>query len=271
MNNFLRFLLFWLIAIVLVDMIASLFLDSVIKHSGIRYSRMTAEYYDVAVLGNSRGVNSVNEEIFENEEDLEVLNLSHNGLSSSEILHLAKFLRDSATVYIEASAFLWSDKPSKSNNARFNVFKHLRGESWKLLSLSNYNHEIFLRALYYLKGSDKGWANDGVMTSEKLSFLSSQLTDKNRLNCDLTDFHLLSQSLSERGVRTIFYLAPMRIELIENYENWESCMSELRKNFPDSFIDLSRAVTDAASFADLMHTNNKEVRVIHKALLQYSN
>ena len=109
------------------------------------------------------------------------------------------------------------------------------------------------------------------MTSEKLSFLSSQLTEKKTLNCDLTDFFALSKSLSQRGIRTIFYIAPIRVELIENFENWESCTSELQKNFPGSFIDLSRTVTDAQSFADLMHTNKNEVRVIHKALLQCSN
>ena len=118
---------------------------------------MATEYYDVAILGNSRGVNSVNEEILENEEGIEAINLSHNGLLPSEILHLATFLRDSSTVYIEASTFLWSDQEIQSNHARFNVFKNLRGKSWNLLSLSNYNHEIFLRALYYLQGSDGGW------------------------------------------------------------------------------------------------------------------
>ena len=55
-------------------------IDAVIKQSDIRYCRMHTEDYEFAV-GNSRGVNSVNEKIFEEDLGLEIVNLSHNSLS----------------------------------------------------------------------------------------------------------------------------------------------------------------------------------------------
>lgn len=270
MNNFIRFLLSCAVVIVLVDRSTTFALDSIIKHSGIRYSRMAREHYDVAVLGNSRGVNSVNEAIFRDEEGLEVINLSHNGLRFPEILFLSKSLNDSSTVFVEASAMFWTKPDSKPYDERFDVFKNLREGGIQFLSLAHFNHELFLRSLYYLGGSDAGWANHGTLTSEKLLFLKSQRAHKEMLNCDLSMFELLAEGLKSRGIRTIFYVAPMRTELIESYVNWGSCISALESSYPKDFIDLSLEVEDMSSFADLMHTNNREVRKIHKALLEFA-
>ena len=173
MKKFIKYLTVLLLTTLLVDNITLVSLDRLISHSKIRYSRMLYDEYDIAILGNSRGVNSVSEEIFENTYDLNILNLSHNGLSKNEIFHLAGRVKDSTIVFIEITALLWDTSSVESNAGRLDVFSNLRKEKFRLLQSSVFNHEIFLRCIYYLKGSDANWTNNGVLTNEKLQFLIS--------------------------------------------------------------------------------------------------
>ena len=248
------------------DFMLTFLIDQVIKQSDIRYCRMHTEDYEFAVLGNSRGVNSVNEKIFEEDLGLEIVNLSHNSLSPGEILHLSDFLHDSSFVFVEVSTYLWAQEEVEKSAGRFKVFESLRPQSSEIFGVANFNNEIFLRSLYYLFGSDAGWANNGVLDDNRLRVLVGQLSDEDLHIDRIHDLKKLETTLLAKGVRVHFYMAPMRSELRESYRNWEPCLVALQRAFPENFSDLSGLIQAQESFADLMHTNNREVRKIHTAL-----
>ena len=228
---------------------------------------MQYDRYEIAILGNSRGVNSVSEDIFERVHGVNIINLSHNGLSKNEIFYLADRVKDSTTVYVECTALLWDSTKIVTNPSRLNVFRYLRQEKFRLLQSSVFNHEIFLRSIYYLFSSDADWTNNGVLTKEKLDFLTLKLEDNSkRIYYRKDEFERLHDGMAKRGITTVFYVAPMRWESVQQYKNWELTLSELKSDFPD-FMDLSFIIADIKSFADLVHTNKKEIDKIHTAIL----
>ena len=144
------------------DFMLTFLIDQVIKQSDIRYCRMHTEDYEFAVLGNSRGVNSVNEKIFEEDLGLEIVNLSHNSLSPGEILHLSDFLHDSL-VFVEVSTYSGLRKKSRKVLAD-SKFLNLLSQVAKCWCCK-FQQRNFLRSLYYLFGSDAGWSNNEFLTT----------------------------------------------------------------------------------------------------------
>ena len=269
MRKFLKYLAILALTVFLVDTLTLVSFDRLILQSKVRYTRMQFDEYDIAILGNSRGVNSVSEGIFENAYNVDIINLSHNGLNKSEIFHLAGRVRDSTIVFIECSSLLMDKGKIELNPGRLNVFSNLRKEKFRLFKSSVFNHEIFLRSLYYLLGSDANWTNDGVMSKEKLNFLTLELDDtpKAQLYYRKEEFHRLYSALALRGITPVFYVAPIRAEYVRKHKNWNGTLAELESDFPH-FMDLSFSITDIESFADLMHTNKKEIDKVHNAIYQ---
>lgn len=268
MRKFLKYLGILIVTVFLVDMFTLITFDELILHSKIRYTRMHYDEYDIAILGNSRGVNSVSEGIFERAHDANIINLSHNGLFKNEIFHLADKVKDSTTVYVECTALLWDTSKMELNPGRMNVFSLLREEKFRLFKSSVFNHEIFLRSIYYLFTSDADWTNNSVLNKEKLTFLTSDLQEDSKdLYYRKDEFKCLHDNMAKRGITTVFYVAPIRMESVQEYKNWELTLCEIKSDFPD-FIDLSFIITDIESFADLIHSNKNEINKIHKVIYE---
>jgi hypothetical protein len=270
MRKFLKHLSVLFLTVFLVDKVALVAFDKLIQQSGIRYSRMQYDEYDIAVIGNSRGVNSVSEEIFQRSYDVNIINLSYNGLNKNEIFSLAGRVKDSITVYIECTSLLWDTDTSEteSSSERIDVFRNLREEKFRIFQSSVFNHEIFLRSIYYYFSSDANWTNNGILSKAKLNFLTSKLEDNSKeLNYRKDVFTRLYESLAKRGITTVFYVAPIRVEKVQEYKNWDLTLSEVKSDFP-GFIDLSFSITDIESFADLVHSNKNEIEKLHKEIYE---
>lgn len=234
--------------------------DYTVSKSHIRFERMLTEQYELCVLGNSRGVNSLSESRFEEKYLLETMNLSYNGLLKSEILFLAEHIRDSTVVFVEATSFLWDSTSYRDGTLRFNVFSHLR-QSTRRFRLLDFNNELFLRSLYYLTDSDDSWINTGILKEDKLHLLVGKLQTK-ELVFDKEAVQRVNEIFGKKYVRPVYFIAPIRSELKSSYINWDKAVAELR-NEVDTLVDLSDIFVETDYFADLLHTNDKAVDRIH--------
>ena len=267
MRLFFRYISIFLISVLIIDSLATITLDKIISHSKIRYVRMLSEDYSMVILGNSRGVNSVSEGIFERTHEENIINLSHNGLSKDEIFYISQHIRDSTIVFIECTSFLWDTSKMELKPHRLNVFKNLRESEFRVLKTNVFNHEIFLRSLYYIFSSDEDWTNNGVMSKDKLEFITSNLIPcSKQLNYRKEEFSILFESLMARGITPVFYISPVREEKVSEYTNWDEVLAQIESDFPN-FLNLTDSVTDIESFADLVHTNKREIKKVHSAIM----
>ena len=148
-----------------------------------------------------------------------------------------------------------------------NVFKNLRESEFRVLKTNVFNHEIFLRSLYFIFSSDEVWSNNGVMSKDKLEFITSNLIPYSKqLNYRKEEFSILFESLMARGITPVFYISPIREEKVSEYKNWDEVLAQIESDFPN-FMNLTDSVTDIESFADLLHTNKREIKKVHSAIM----
>lgn len=265
MKEFVKYILVLLISFFLLNITLSGLIDRTLKYSNIRFTRMVSDDYDMAVMGNSRAVNSMSEDLFEKKLGLNVINLGYNGLTKGEMFFLATHLRDSTVLFLECSGLLWGKSSVFDYDNKFRSFEHLRDSSFDPLSLANYNNELFLRSLYYLTGNDRNWINNGQLSNDKLNFLKEGLSSRS-LFYDAIDFQNFDSLFALRNIEAYYFIAPIRPEMKEAYLNWNEIMLELHKRYPDNFYDLSNLIYRRESFADLIHTNRNELDLIHDSL-----
>ena len=125
MKKFIKYFVTVFVLVVSLNFFGSFILDLLISKSNFRWINMFEESPSAYVIGNSRGVNSIIEKEFNEKCNLDILNLSYNGLQPSEIEHLVKFTNIETPLIIEISTFLVQTNFSL-DNFRFSSIKNLR-------------------------------------------------------------------------------------------------------------------------------------------------
>lgn len=269
MIKYLKYLFTLLIILFITDRIFVSILDLIIEKSDIRFNNLKNESADFYVLGNSRGVNSFNEDNFEKTFNLNTLNLSYNGLSTSEIKYLISKVDSSKKIIIEISSFLGTKESGKIENiSRFNSFKHLRNNDFfnDILKTPYFNNELTLRAFYYLFSSDKNWQNKKKLTHEKLVFL---LGKEKESFMHLDNYRNLKKYLEENNYDYLMYYAPIHPKKKQKILNWNTTNNTLRSELGNKYIDLSDLILDDNGFADLIHTNHNSSMKINKEMYEF--
>ena len=270
MKKFLIYLASLLLVVFLLDKMVAFSLDQLLERSNFRWMNIFSETPDAYIVGNSRGVNAVNEMQFDAQYDLDILNISYNGLDDVEIEHLLTFVPKDKLVLIEISPFLdkAADHVWNRELRRFHPFKQLRVKDpiREIFQTYYFNNELTLRALYYLLGSDKSWINQGVLADNVVELLSQKIKPLEYYSESLEKF---IPFLDENGYQYLFFYAPVHPLYKEKITNWNEINTFLQQKLSNKYLDLSDLFTENKYFADLIHTNALGINVMHKELYSY--
>ena len=230
-------------------------IDYAISKSNFRWINLFHESPSAYVIGNSRGVNTITEDIFNKTCNIDVLNLSFNGLKPSEIYHLSKFIPTDKTLIVEISSFL-HNLDYKVDKFRFSSIKQLRVYSdWSttVFPLLHYNNDLTLRLIFYLFNNDKSWVNNGELSEKEIKLYRAKLQESLYSTDKLNEF---IDFLESRDQNYVLYHAPIHPAYREKITNIDEILSEIKTSNP-YFLDLSNALNDNQYFADLGHSNKK--------------
>src|SRR5947209_120091 len=183
----------WCIALLLVvwagDRLAARLLGQILRRSHFRFSEIERGGVDadIVVLGDSRGVTSFNAPAADKILHRRTFSVCYNGMATriAEAL-LADYLdpnRPPRLVVIEVTSAVESMKLSPELRtyaslsprlAALYAEQHpLSAKVGRLFNLLNYNSELYLRALYYLRRSDQDWANWSTMSPQEVARVRS--------------------------------------------------------------------------------------------------
>ncbi|HTE02164.1 MAG TPA: hypothetical protein VK668_22905 [Mucilaginibacter sp.] len=239
-------------------------LDSKSKFRITRYFRSPKHKY--FVLGNSRGVNSINEKYATEKLKLDIINLSFNGMpyqNMAAILTDVNSKNTNAVIFVEISCLNNNEFDNSysyySSNSTI-IKKQFSGSVYNMFNLLRLDNELFLRNIYYLKKSDNDWVNNYTITQSIIDKIKTDTSFKIAPNKDLFATRLaeLQKTCNDHGNRLVYFLAPYYpgyLYKISDYNSVLSYMSENSKTY--QFINLNKEKMTDDMFADRLHTNVK--------------
>ena len=178
--------IYWVIAVVVLafigDRLGGFILNKITTESQFRYSRLynNQAACDVLLVGNSRGL-IFYQPYIEEKTGFTTTNLSYNGMPMELAAPIIKdqIDKNGAPKLLILDITLLDKRMDARLTAGFNLYtlyserlSKLMQDSFpndfyagKVANLYRYNSEVFQRALYYLKKSDKDWLLDRVISS----------------------------------------------------------------------------------------------------------
>lgn len=198
--------------LIVADRLIAYTLDAIIDYSDFRYVNLFHEEPDVYVIGNSRAVYAVCESEFDQDYDLDILNLSFTRLSSESIQFITKHLNKNKLVLIEVSPFLATD-PDETGEISpiFNSIKGLRDDSnydknflEKFFKSYSFNNRSTLRLLYHLFKTDKTW----VQNREINASIIEKLEGTPPMSCILNRSSLNFGKCWKKKTTTTYFFTP---------------------------------------------------------------
>jgi len=278
----LRSALLWavvLVAVVLAgDRIISAVLEQVVQRSHFRFSEIHHGGIDadIVILGDSRGVTSINVPVVEKIAGRRTYSLCYNGMATKigEAL-LDDYLehnRPPRLLIIEVTSLIEPMKLSpelKTYAALSPRLEALYAEehptaarAGRVFHLLRYNSELYLRALYYLRRSDQDWSNlqtispadvEGARTAPPWRF------DPTPGNLDALERML--RMARARGIEVRLLVGPYLPEYMTRAVNTGPFIAtvEQRAHRVDPSLrvwNYASAVGATRLFADVLHLNN---------------
>lgn len=260
-----------LIIVVAGDRLASLALSQPLTRSEFRFARVFRGGLDadVVVIGDSRGVTSIDVAQVEKLTGLRVFTFAYNAMppSAGEAL-LAEYLQRNrpprlcileVTSAVE-SADLLSDLQAYAalspRLASLYAAAHpTRARAGSLLTLLRFNNEIYLRTLYYLRRPDQDWANHGVMSAEDVARIRSAPAGALQARSENLDaLERMVRMLEARHVEVRLFVGPYLPEYrLPDLDRFVTLIAG-RARLP--VWNYARAMTGAANFADVLHLND---------------
>ena len=131
------------------------------NNSNFRFTRyFRNKIHNVYILGNSRAVNSINEKYANDSLNLDVINISYNGMPFNVVESLLSDIcstQHEKIILIEITALFKNNIDNNysyySNNSVF-FRNNYKSTIYSYLPLFTFNNEIFLRNIYYLTKND---------------------------------------------------------------------------------------------------------------------
>lgn len=259
--------------LIVVDRLIGYTLDAIIDYSDFRYVNLFHEEPDIYVIGNSRAVYAVCESEFDQDYDLDILNLSFTRLSSESIQFITKHLNKNKLVLIEVSPFLATD-PDETGEISpiFNSIKGLRKDTnndlnslEKFFKSYNFNNRATLRVLYHLFKTDKNWVQNREINASIIEKLEQTAPYKLYSKPQFFEFQKL---LEREGYNYVFFHAPYHPLIRSKITNLDQIHQELNGLLGNRFIDLTDFLDEDSYFADGIHTNYRANPLIHEKIVQ---
>jgi hypothetical protein len=265
-------LLALLIVVVAGDRLASLVLSQPLTRSEFRFARIFrgGVNADVVVIGDSRGVTSIDVAQVERLTGRRAFTFAYNGmpLTVSEAL-LAEYLqrnRPPRLVMLEVTSAVESPglladlhayaALSPRLTALYAAAHPTSARVGSLLTLLRFNSEIYLRTLYYLRRPDQDWTNHRAMSEDEAVRMRSAPPWILRARSEnLVALERMIRMLEARHVEVRLFVGPYLPEYrLPDLDRFVALIAG-RTHLP--VWNYARAVTGASNFADVFHLNDK--------------
>jgi hypothetical protein len=275
-NKYVLNILFFFIVLFVSDRSISWVLDRMLSKSGFRYVRMYEgkDDADIAVMGNSRGVNTFFTPYLEKKTGKKITNLAYNGMK----MELAAVLvNDYVDLYqpdlILFEAGMLFNKPSDTTLLRnFKLYlddseriaEKLKSDALKefyalkLFKLYKFNSDFFYRNLSYFGENDKSWINNYKMSSKLLKKTEEMKIielDVNEKSVEI--FNDLVKDLRKKNIKVKLLLGPYLPLYKSKISNFDSLVNQISNDTDALFYDYSSTLTDSNFFGDRVHTNKE--------------
>jgi hypothetical protein len=280
-------LVFVLVATLLAgDRILASFLDTVLLRSGLRFSVLYGggQKCDILILGNSRGVNTFYAPAIQEATGMSTLNLSYNGMSAdvAEALFLDYLDRNRKPQILIVEITNLTHRSELLNDLKLyaphseRLMGLLRETNpgavrWVTLShLFRFNSEMFLRALYYQRGTDQNWINRYQINRALLNSTASDNSHELRTFPEnLAALKRIVSRAQALGIHVRMVVGPYLPAYGKSISNLNQWVEDVGKEMTGStpVRDYSSAITDVSAFADRMHLNYEGSRALLKRLI----
>ncbi|MEA2339320.1 MAG: hypothetical protein QOE82_3327, partial [Thermoanaerobaculia bacterium] len=241
---------------------------------------------DIIVMGDSRGVTSIYVPEVERLSGLHTFSFAYNGMPTvvSEVM-LADYLQHNrpprlaiieVTSTVEPRAFISEIHTFGDFSPRLEALyaaEHpTAARVGKLLRLSRFNSELFLRSLYYMRRSDQDWANWAAMSPGQVARLDARAVwTLKPLPENLAALERMIRLLESRHVEVRLLIGPYYPEYAahSNLEAFAALIAGRTHRVDPKLAvwDYSSAVTGSSHYTDVIHLNGSGAKDL-AALMQ---
>ncbi|HFA51830.1 MAG TPA: hypothetical protein ENJ95_22670 [Bacteroidetes bacterium] len=280
----------WVIAVLLLafagDRIGGLVLKKITDQSQFRYSRLYNGQAgcDVLLAGNSRGL-IYYQPYIEEKTGYTTTNLSYNGMPMELAAPIIKdhIDKNGAPKLLLLDISLIDKRMDASLTAAFNFYtpyserlSALMRDSFpndfyggKVTHLYRYNSEVFQRALYYLKKSDKDWLLDRVISPT----LQKNVVKINSFNYDfnekmLDDLKDMVSYAQKNNVKVKLLLNPYFPPFAKKIFNKTELINAVQKATGLKVYDYANSIQGVDGFGDYQHLNKNGARAFIDLLVE---
>jgi hypothetical protein len=280
---------FWITGFLLLvlagDRLGAYLLKHLIEGSQFRYSQLYTgrAKADLLFLGNSRGL-AFYQPYIEEKTGLTSLNLSYNGLpvnlGAALVMDYYDLYPAPQKIVIDVSLCDRFDDQLIMNFSPYLPYSpridHLIRQAdpriragLTLSHLFRYNSEVFQRALYYEKDSDRGWVvernlsrKESISIAEDYEFIINYPERAPQILADLVEF------CHSRGSEVNLVLGPYFPPFVQKITNLNEFLQDIEVATGLDVHDFSDTVQGFEQFADFQHLNKAGSKVFTDSLIQ---
>ncbi|MCY7329754.1 MAG: hypothetical protein LH618_14470 [Saprospiraceae bacterium] len=253
------------------DRLAGWLLQRETMASQFRYSRLYSGRAgaDLLLVGNSRGLTFYAPYI-EQSTGQSTCNLSYNGLPmdvanaliqdylehypAPKTLLLDITICDRANNELLAGFAMYAPfSPRLSGLIRDSLPKMWGGNQFS--HLTRFNNEIFQRALFHRKKSDKDWLLDRVIPSKLVAEVAQQQYPLEVHPQLVTSLQAAVQAAQAKGVQVQLVISPYFPGFAQNVTNLDALKTAVEQATGLPVHDYRQALSDPGDFGDFMHPN----------------
>jgi hypothetical protein len=235
------------------------------KKSQFRFTRyFRSPRHKFFVVGNSRGVNSINEKYATEKLNTDIINLSFNGEPYKNAVNLIDDINTknrNSVIFIEITCL---NNNNFDNSYSYYISnskvlqKQFSGTIYRWVDLLRLNSELLLRNIYYLKKSDNDWINGNTISQNIINHIKTDSSFKAFPDQKLFFERLaqLQKKCDISGNNLVYFLAPYYPDYLYKITDYNTIISYMSKNSEKySFINLNDTKLSNNMFADRIHTN----------------
>lgn len=253
------------------DRLAGWLLQRETMASQFRYSRLYSGRAgaDLLLVGNSRGL-TFYEPYIEQATGRSTCNLSYNGLPmdvgnvlvqdylerypAPQILLLDITMCDRANNELLAGFSAYAPfSPRLSGLIQDSLPKMWGGN--QVSHLTRFNNEIFQRALFHRRSSDKDWLLDRVIAPKLVAEMAEHPYPLDVHPALVASLQVAVQAAQAKGVQVQLVISPYFPGFDQHVTNLDALKAAVEKATGLAVHDYRQALTDPADFGDFMHPN----------------
>lgn len=275
--------LIWTVALLLAvlagDRLLSVVLDQVVQRSHFRFSEIQRPGIDadIVIVGDSRGVSSINVPVVEKIAGRRTYSLCYNGMATKigEAL-LADYLdhnRPPRLLVVEVTSLVEPMKLSPELKTYAKLSPRLgalyaeehpvAARAGRVFHLLRFNGELYLRALYYLRRSDQDWSNWSTISQADVQ--GARAAPEWRLDPtpeNLDSLERIVRLARSRHIEVRLLVGPYLPEYLQRAVNAGPFIAAVEERVhrvdPSLHVwNYAGAVGEPRLFADVLHLNNR--------------